>query len=142
LRQLKLEKLSFSWLTAHLAEAKGVRKVGKLRQRRHYYLKALTEVNMACQKRIKTPLQAIRAKCLDCSGGDATEVENCVVPYCSLYAYRCGMEMRCDVAPAQARFEERVSEADGPESKSRKIGHKAKSHQTKESLLLPLMRLA
>jgi hypothetical protein len=97
---------------------------------------------MAGPKRIRTPLQAIRAKCLDCSGGDTDEVENCVISHCPLYAYRCGSEMRCDIAPAQARFEDRVSEADGPESKGRKIGHKTKSDQTKESILLPLMRLA
>jgi len=37
-----------------------------------------------------TPLQAIRAKCLDCSAGSAYEVRMCVIPECSLFPYRFG----------------------------------------------------
>ena len=38
----------------------------------------------------KTPIKAIRAKCLDCSGGSAQEVRLCVIPECPLYPYRMG----------------------------------------------------
>ena len=37
-----------------------------------------------------TPLKAIRAKCLDCSGDSWAEVEQCVIPECPLYPYRFG----------------------------------------------------
>ena len=37
-----------------------------------------------------TPLKAIRAKCLDCCGGQAHEVKLCVVADCPLYPFRFG----------------------------------------------------
>lgn len=37
-----------------------------------------------------TPIKAIRAKCLDCSGGQYTEVRLCPVERCPLYPYRMG----------------------------------------------------
>ncbi len=37
-----------------------------------------------------TPLKAIRAKCVDCSGHNTAEVRECVVPDCPLYGYRMG----------------------------------------------------
>lgn len=37
-----------------------------------------------------TPMRAIRAKCLDCSGGSLTEVRECRVMYCPLRPYRSG----------------------------------------------------
>ncbi len=38
-----------------------------------------------------TPMKAIRAKCLDCSGGNAAEVRRCGVgDKCALYVYRFG----------------------------------------------------
>jgi len=37
-----------------------------------------------------TPIRAIRAKCLDCSGGSAQEVRLCVIRDCPLYPYRLG----------------------------------------------------
>lgn len=40
---------------------------------------------------IKTPLKAIRAKCLDCSNGQIVEVRECVIPDCPLYPYRMGI---------------------------------------------------
>jgi hypothetical protein len=55
---------------------------------------------MACPKKPKTPLQAIRAKCLDCSGGYVAEVEYCPIPDCPLYAFRSAKVMRLDLAPA------------------------------------------
>jgi hypothetical protein len=35
-------------------------------------------------------LKAIRAKCLDCSGGMPSEVRDCLVKNCSLYPFRMG----------------------------------------------------
>lgn len=40
--------------------------------------------------KILTPLKAIRAKCLECSGGRRSEVERCQIRECPLYAYRHG----------------------------------------------------
>lgn len=34
-------------------------------------------------------LTAIRANCLECSGGNKREVRNCKITYCKLYPYRC-----------------------------------------------------
>ena len=35
-------------------------------------------------------LKAIRAKCLDCSGGSHAEVAGCLVKNCTLYPFRMG----------------------------------------------------
>lgn len=35
-------------------------------------------------------LKAIRAKCLDCSGGSPVEVADCLVKTCALYPFRLG----------------------------------------------------
>ncbi len=40
-----------------------------------------------------TRSKAIRAKCLDCCGGQAKEVRLCPRYKCSLFAYRMGREM-------------------------------------------------
>ncbi len=37
-----------------------------------------------------TPMKAIRAKCLDCCGGQAKEVRLCPCVDCALYPYRFG----------------------------------------------------
>jgi len=37
-----------------------------------------------------TPLKAIRAKCLDCSAGQPSEVRKCSMEDCSLFFYRFG----------------------------------------------------
>lgn len=39
---------------------------------------------------ILTPIKAIRAHCLDCMCGQATEVRLCPITDCSLYPYRMG----------------------------------------------------
>lgn len=39
---------------------------------------------------IRSPGRAIRAKCIDCSGGSSEEVKNCTVKDCPLYAFRFG----------------------------------------------------
>lgn len=42
--------------------------------------------------RKKTPLGAIRAKCLECSGGDKQEVQACELRHCPLFPYRLGID--------------------------------------------------
>lgn len=37
-----------------------------------------------------TPIKAIKAKCIDCSGGIRKEVELCTATECPLYEYRNG----------------------------------------------------
>jgi len=37
-----------------------------------------------------TVLKAIRAKCVDCSGGSHAEVAGCLVKNCALYPFRMG----------------------------------------------------
>jgi len=41
-----------------------------------------------------TPIRSIRAKCLDCSGGDMVAVRNCQSATCSLHAFRMGKSGR------------------------------------------------
>ena len=38
----------------------------------------------------RTPMKAIRAKCLDCCCGSSNEVKLCTVKRCPLYKYRFG----------------------------------------------------
>ena len=40
--------------------------------------------------KVLTPIKAIRAKCVECSGGQHKEVRECRIPECSLYPYRMG----------------------------------------------------
>ena len=42
----------------------------------------------------KSPLKAIRAKCLDCTCGQASEVKNCQIERCPLWPYRMGKSGR------------------------------------------------
>ena len=41
-------------------------------------------------KKIVSPLKAIRAKCIDCSGGQLKEVKECIITDCPLYPFRMG----------------------------------------------------
>jgi hypothetical protein len=41
---------------------------------------------------IRKLLKAIRKNCLECSGGAASEVEQCSMKRCPLYAYRMGLQ--------------------------------------------------
>jgi hypothetical protein len=38
----------------------------------------------------ENPVKAIRAKCIDCSGGSATEARKCVAYKCPLWPFRMG----------------------------------------------------
>lgn len=39
---------------------------------------------------IRSPIKAIRAKCLDCSGGQKQEIKYCPIEQCPLFAFRFG----------------------------------------------------
>ena len=39
---------------------------------------------------MRTPIKAIRAKCLECSAGQTSEVRLCTIKNCPLYEYRMG----------------------------------------------------
>ena len=41
-------------------------------------------------KNYKTPIKAIRAKCLDCTCGSHIDIRECTVIDCALYPYRFG----------------------------------------------------
>lgn len=41
-------------------------------------------------KKLSTPMKAIRIKCLDCCAGSSHEVRLCPIKDCSLYPYRLG----------------------------------------------------
>ena len=41
-------------------------------------------------KLYKTPVQSIRAKCLDCTCNQPKEIRECTVINCALYPYRMG----------------------------------------------------
>lgn len=48
------------------------------------------------EKRVKSPLKTIRAKCLDCSCGQVMEVRLCTVKSCPLYPYRMGKKPKAE----------------------------------------------
>ena len=41
-------------------------------------------------KKLKTPIKAIRENFIDCSGGSIKEVNQCIIHNCPLYPYRMG----------------------------------------------------
>ena len=59
-----------------------------LKDHRVTYMHGSTTKTVAA--RDLTPLKAIRAKCLDCSGGSIHEAKLCVIPECSLHPFRFG----------------------------------------------------
>lgn len=60
-----------------------------------------------------TPVKAIRAKCLECSNGQYSEVRACPATDCPLYAYRFGHRPKDDKEPAEAAFEEKCADSAG-----------------------------
>ena len=41
----------------------------------------------------KSAMKAIRAHCIECSGGVTKEVKECVIPDCTLYPFRMGRRL-------------------------------------------------
>lgn len=46
---------------------------------------------------LRTPIKAIRAKCLDCTNNQFVEVKECPVQKCPLWEYRMGHRPKKDV---------------------------------------------
>lgn len=53
----------------------------------------------------RTPLKAIRAKCLDCCCGQFVEVRECTISECPLYEYRMGHRPK-NSEPSEGFFDE------------------------------------
>lgn len=54
---------------------------------------------------IKTPIKAIRAKCVDCCAGSYKEVAICTAVNCSLYPYRMGKRPRTRIVTPEDQME-------------------------------------
>jgi len=55
----------------------------------------------------RTPLKAIRAKCLDCSGDQPKEVRLCHLDHCALYPFRFGKNpARAGIGSKTGQFEQ------------------------------------
>ena len=48
-----------------------------------------------------TPIKAIRAKCLDCCGGQPKEVRLCACEKCPLFPYRLGHRPKAEETPTE-----------------------------------------
>jgi hypothetical protein len=64
-----------------------VTELRKLRVREHM------NPNSNFQPVIESPIKAIRAKCIDCSGGTWSEVRKCVATACPLWPFRMGVNV-------------------------------------------------
>jgi hypothetical protein len=64
-------------------EADGGQKVGKLPG-------SVSVNHLRLLGHPESPIRAIRSKCLDCSGGAASEIRKCVAVNCALWAFRMG----------------------------------------------------
>lgn len=49
---------------------------------------------MAKVRKIKTPEEAIKAKCWECSNGNRLEVDECNILTCPLWPYRKGFDQK------------------------------------------------
>lgn len=45
---------------------------------------------------IRTPIKAIRAKCIDCTNGQNVEIRECRITECPLWEYRMGHRPKKD----------------------------------------------
>lgn len=63
---------------------------------------------------LKTPIKAIRAKCLDCCGYQYSEVVKCTVTKCPLFPYRFGKRPRdlSDITGIHENVSEETDETD------------------------------
>ena len=46
---------------------------------------------------IRTPIKAIRAKCIDCTNGQNVEIRECPITECPLWEYRMGRRPKSNV---------------------------------------------
>ena len=80
--------------------ADGSEKVGKLPR-------SIPTDDLAALGHPKSPIKAIRAKCVDCCVGDLSEVRKCVATSCPLWPFRMGKNpfWGKDVTGAEPSFE-------------------------------------
>ena len=57
----------------------------------------------------KTPLRAIRDKCIDCCCGHLSEVRMCPVVECALYPYRMGKNPRMAGSVNSGTFKSKIN---------------------------------
>ena len=60
-----------------------------------------------------TPVQAIRAKCIDCSGGSRAEVRRCLLRDCPLHPFRMGRNPNCRRRPRKPEQDGQNQEGGG-----------------------------
>ena len=80
---------------------------------------------MAKRMKTLTPLKAIRANCVDCSGGSPAEVRLCVIPDCPLYCYRFGKRPKTVQKANESRAAKKTRagvEKSAPEAKPEPTG--------------------
>lgn len=58
-----------------------------------------------------TPIKAIRMKCLECSCGSFSEVKECLIKKCPLYAYRLGHRPKEEVLPIEPIEENKTADS-------------------------------
>ena len=51
--------------------------------------------------KVLTPIKAIRAHCVECSGGQRAEVRFCTIQNCPLWPYRMGHRPKPEDLPAE-----------------------------------------
>lgn len=62
----------------------------------------------------ESPSKAVRAKCIDCSGGNATEVRKCVTIHCALWPFRMGVNpFHASSASARRETEAAITDLSG-----------------------------
>lgn len=57
--------------------------------------------------KVLTPIKAIRAHCIECSGGQKKEVRECPIENCSLFPYRMGKRPVVDKVVDDGEFDEK-----------------------------------
>ena len=57
--------------------------------------------------KVLTPIKAIRAYCIECSGGMTKEVKLCTAEKCPLYPYRMGKRPKVDKDIDEGDIEEK-----------------------------------
>lgn len=65
----------------------------------------------------RSPLKAIRAKCIDCCCGNKTEVRLCPSEKCPLWPFRSGRRLPKEIVDSEGRNEKTAS-TDGFEDQS------------------------
>ncbi|MDL2217006.1 hypothetical protein LJB81_04680, partial [Desulfovibrio sp. OttesenSCG-928-M14] len=87
-----------------------------------------------------TPVKAIRARCLDCSGFMPSEVRRCFLPECVLYHYRMGKNPNCrkmrdvEQKPLPIFSSKTPTRLPGLEAKAFEMGHRSSRHENGQGM--------